>query len=228
VLHDISLDVRPGEQVAIVGPTGAGKTSIISLAVRFYDVIGGRILVDGVPIDEVTQASLRRQIGMVLQDPFLFAGTISENLRVGKPDATKAEMDEACRLVGLHERIAALPMGYETILAERGANLSAGERQLLSFARAILADPKILILDEATANVDTQTEAQLQDALRLLLTGRTAIIIAHRLSTIRGADRIVVLEAGRIAEIGSHQELVRAGGHYARLHNALSGRQNAA
>jgi ATP-binding cassette subfamily B protein len=228
VLHDITLDVKPGEQVAIVGPTGAGKTSIISLAVRFYDVIGGRILVDGHPIDEVTQASLRKQIGMVLQDPFLFAGTISENLRVGKPDATKAEMDEACRLVGLHERLAALPMGYETILAERGANLSAGERQLLSFARAILADPKILILDEATANVDTQTEAQLQDALRLLLKGRTAIIIAHRLSTIRGADRIVVLEAGRIAEIGSHAELVRAGGHYARLHNALSGRQNAA
>jgi ATP-binding cassette subfamily B protein len=228
VLHGITLDVRPGEQVAIVGPTGAGKTSIISLAVRFYDVSGGRIAVDGYPIDAVTQASLRRQIGMVLQDPFLFAGTISENLRFGKPDATRAEMEEACRLVGLHERIAALPLGYETTLAERGANLSAGERQLLSFSRAILADPRILILDEATANVDTQTEAQLQEALRFLLTGRTAIIIAHRLSTIRSANRIVVLEAGRIAEIGSHAELVRAGGHYARLHNALSGRQNAA
>jgi ATP-binding cassette subfamily B protein len=228
VLHGITLDVRPGEQVAIVGPTGAGKTSIISLAVRFYDVTGGRISIDGHPIDAVTQASLRRQIGMVLQDPFLFAGTISENLRFGKADATRAEMEEACRLVGLHERIAALPLGYETTLAERGANLSAGERQLLSFARAILADPRILILDEATANVDTQTEAQLQEALRFLLKGRTAIIIAHRLSTIRSADRIIVLEAGRIAEIGSHAELVRAGGHYARLHNALSGRQNAA
>ncbi len=223
VIHDLTLDIRPGEQVAIVGPTGAGKTSIISLACRFYDVTEGRILVDEIPIDEVTQASLRRQIGVVLQDPFLFAGTISENLRFGRPDATREDLEEACRLVGLHDRIAALPLGYETELSERGANLSAGERQLLSFARAILADPRILILDEATANVDTETEAKVQGALRFLLQGRTAIIIAHRLSTIRSADRIVVLEAGRVAEIGSHAELVRAGGHYARLHNAAAG-----
>lgn len=220
ILHDLVLDIAPGEHVAVVGPTGAGKTSLISLACRFYDVQRGRVLFDGVPIDQVTQNSLRRQLGVVLQDPFLFSGTIAENLQFGKPDATHAEMEAACRAVGLSEFIASLPLGYATILSERGADLSAGQRQLVSFARALLADPRILILDEATANVDTETEAKLQDALQLLMHGRTAIIIAHRLSTVRSANRIVVLEAGRIAEVGSHQELLQSGGHYAHLYRA--------
>jgi ABC-type multidrug transport system fused ATPase/permease subunit len=157
---------------------------------------------------------------MVLQDPFLFSGTVAENLRFGRPSATHAEMEAACRAVGLHDFITMLPLGYATTLSERGADLSAGQRQLLSFARALLADPRILILDEATANVDTQTEAKLQEALHLLLEGRTAIIIAHRLSTVRTADRIVVLEAGRIVEVGSHHELLQSNGHYAKLYRA--------
>lgn len=217
VLRGISMHARPGETIALVGQTGAGKSTILSLLLRFYDVTGGRITVDGYDVRDVTQQSLRRQVGMVLQEPFLFTGTIRENIRFGRPDATDAEVEEAAHTVGAHEFILKLERGYDTVLQERGNNLSVGQRQLLSFARAILANPRILMLDEATANVDTQTEVVIQRALRKLLEGRTSFVIAHRLSTIRDATRIVVLEHGRIVEEGNHQELIERGGVYAGL-----------
>ncbi|MDO8749692.1 MAG: ABC transporter ATP-binding protein [Dehalococcoidia bacterium] len=218
VLHDINLRVAPGETIALVGPTGSGKTTLTALIGRMYDVTSGSIRIDGLDIRQVQRTSLARQMGVVLQDPFLFSGTVRDNIRYGRPEATDQEIVRAAEAVGVHQFILQLEDGYDTILHERGQNLSLGQRQLLSFARAILADPRILILDEATANVDSTTEATIQRALKRLLIGRTSFVIAHRLSTIRGADRIVVLEGGQIVETGTHDELLTREGLYSRLY----------
>jgi ATP-binding cassette subfamily B protein len=218
VLRDIDLHVEPGETIAFVGETGAGKSTMTSLISRMYEVTDGAIAIDGIDLRTIKRKSLTRQMGVVLQDPFLFSGTVKDNIIYGRLDATQEEIEAAAAAVGAHEFIMRLENGYDTILAERGGNLSVGQRQLLSFARAVLADPRILVLDEATANVDTQTEVIIQRALRRLLKGRTSFVIAHRLSTIRDADRVVVLDHGRIAEIGNHQQLLDLDGIYARLY----------
>lgn len=221
VVHDLSLRVEPGRTVAIVGPTGAGKTTLVSLIARFYDVERGRgaVLVDGYDVRDVVRASLAGQMSMVLQEPFLFSGTVRENIKYNHADVSDERMIEAAKAVGAHGFIAKLEDGYDTYLEERGENLSVGQRQLISFARAIVADPKVLILDEATANIDSHTEAQIQLALRSLLRGRTAIVIAHRLSTIRGADKIIVLNRGEAVEEGTHDELLDRDGLYAHLYH---------
>jgi len=218
VLHDVNLVIEPGQTVALVGPTGAGKTSIANLVARLYDVADGAVLIDGVDARQVTQRSLRRQMGLVPQEPFLFAGTVADNIRFGRPDAPDSAIEEAARLANAHEFISALPDGYATEILEGGVNLSVGQRQLVCIARAVLADPRILILDEATASVDTVTELLIQKALERLLKGRTTIVIAHRLSTIRNADLICVVQAGRIAERGRHPELLAQGGTYRELY----------
>ncbi len=223
VLHDVSFHAEPGEMIAMVGHTGAGKTTVASLLARFYDPIEGEILLDGVDLRDLSFASLRRAVGLVLQDNFLFSGTIADNIRYSRENATDDEVVAAAQVANAHDFISRMPLGYQTLVMERAANLSLGQRQLIAIARAVLADPQVLILDEATSNIDSQTEHLVQQALYKLLAGRTSLVIAHRLSTIRAADEVLVLDAGRIVERGRHDQLLRARGAYWVLHQQQFG-----
>jgi len=220
VLKDVSLHAHPGEMIALVGPTGAGKTTIVNLLTRFYDVDEGSIFIDGRDIRTLPLDELRQKLGLVLQDNFLFTGTVMENIRYGKLDATDEEVMAAAQLANADPFIRRLPQGYQTVLSERGSNLSQGQRQLLAIARAVLADPEILILDEATSNVDTRTEKHLQEALMRLMKGRTSFVIAHRLSTIRDADQVLVIHNGQVIERGTHSSLLAQRGFYYRLYQS--------
>ncbi|MGB4475150.1 MAG: ATP-binding cassette domain-containing protein, partial [Bacillota bacterium] len=217
VLEGIDVDIQPGEMIGLVGHSGAGKSTLINLVMRLYDVDEGRILIDGIDIRDISQQALRSQIGAVLQETFLFQGSILDNIRYAKPDASLDEVIRAAKIANAHDFIMRFPDGYDTLVGERGQRLSGGERQRIAIARALLHDPRILILDEATSSVDTETEQQIQEALARLVKNRTTIAIAHRLSTLRNADRIMVIDKGRRAELGTHEELLRAKGIYYRL-----------
>jgi ATP-binding cassette subfamily B protein len=227
ILKDISFTIKPGERIAIVGPTGSGKTSLIRLLCRFYDVDPGEIFLDDVDIMQVAPSDIRRRIGVVLQDFHIFSGTVYDNIALGDPAITRGAAEHAAKLVHADPFIRALPQGYDTPLNERGRNLSHGQRQLLAFARVLAMNPEVLVLDEATASIDTETELVIQDALRKLTEGRTSIIIAHRLQTIKDAHRIVVLSEGKVREIGTHEELIAKGGMYNTLYELQFQEMNA-
>jgi ATP-binding cassette subfamily B protein len=222
VLHDVNFEVQPGQTIALVGATGSGKSSIVSLISRFYQPQKGRVLVDGHDIRYVTGDSLHKQTGLVLQVNYLFTGTVLENIQYAKPGATEEDVIRAAKEIGSHDSISSLQKGYHTEVGERGANMSLGQRQLICFTRAYLADPRIFMLDEATSAVDTATEQMVQESLEKLLKGRTTFIVAHRLSTIMNADLILVIDAGRIVERGNHRELIEKGGKYAHLYHQFT------